>query len=176
MCRTPYWTPRGCTRPKKAQRLEQTETLVRALERFAEIALRDTGVDLTATVGAGAAGGLAGGLHAYLRAPIVSGVMWLLRQVDWQARLHEADCLITGEGQVDAQTLMGKGVGVLIQQAVALGKPVVVLAGRTGAGWEPLARLPRVQVYACTEVAPDLPPEEALAQATREAIHRKTTA
>jgi glycerate kinase len=162
--------------PQKGATPEQVGTLLRALERFAEIALRDTGVDLTATVGAGAAGGLAGGLHAYLRAPIVSGVMWLLRQVDWQARLHEADCLITGEGQVDAQTLMGKGVGVLIQQAVALGKPVVVLAGRTGAGWEPLARLPRVQVCACTEVAPDLPPEEALAQATREAIHRKTTA
>ena len=96
--------------------------------------------------------------------------MWLLRQVDWQARLHAADCLITGEGQVDAQTLMGKGVGVLIQQAVALGKPVVVLAGRTGAGWEPLARLPGVQVYTCTEHAPNLPPEEALAQTTREAI------
>jgi len=156
--------------PQKGATPEQVETLVRALERFAEVALRDTGIDLTTVVGAGAAGGLAGGLHAYLRAPIVSGVMWLLRHVDWQARLHAADYLITGEGQVDAQTLMGKGVGVLIQQAVALGKPVVVLAGRTGAGWEPLAHLPGVQVYTCTEVAPDLPPEEALAQTTREAI------
>ena len=162
--------------PQKGATPEQVGTLLRALERFAEIALRDTGVDLTATVGAGAAGGLAGGLHAYLRAPIVSGAMWLLRQVDWEARLRRADCLITGEGQVDAQTLMGKGVGVLIQQAVALGKPVIVLAGRKGAGWEPLARLPRVQVYACAEVAPDLPPEEALAQTTREATHRKATA
>jgi glycerate kinase len=162
--------------PQKGATPEQVETLVRALERFAEVALRDTGIDLTTVVGAGAAGGLAGGLHAYLRAPIVSGVMWLLRHVDWQARLHAADCLITGEGQVDAQTLMGKGVGVLIQQAVALGKPVVVLAGRTGAGWEPLAHLPGVQVYTCTEHAPNLPPEESLAQATREAFSRNTTA
>jgi glycerate kinase len=156
--------------PQKGATPEQVGALMRALERFAEIALRDTGIDLTATVGAGAAGGLAGGLHAYLRAPIVSGVMWLLRQVDGETRLRQADCLITGEGQVDAQTLMGKGVGVLIQQAVALGKPVIVLAGRKGAGWEPLAHLPRVQVYACTEVAPDLSPEDALAQTTREAI------
>ena len=160
--------------PQKGATPEQVGTLLRALERFAEIALRDTGVDLTATIGAGAAGGLAGGLHAYLRAPIVSGVMWLLRQVDWEMRLRQADCLITGEGQVDAQTLMGKGVGVLIQQAVALGKPVVVLAGRTGAGWEPLVRLPRVQVYACTEVAPNLPPEEALAQTTLESMREFT--
>jgi len=162
--------------PQKGATPEQVETLVRALERFAEVALRDTGIDLTTVVGAGAAGGLAGGLHAYTRAPIVSGVMWLLRQVDWQARLHAADCLITGEGQVDAQTLMGKGVGVLIQQAVALGKPVVVLAGRKGAGWEPLAHLPGVQVYTCTERAPNLLPEEALAQTTREAFSRNTTA
>lgn len=161
--------------PQKGATPEQVETLAHALERFAEVALRDTGIDLTATVGAGAAGGLAGGLHAYLRAPIVSGIMWLLRQVDWDARLHASDCLITGEGQVDAQTLMGKGVGVLIQQAVARGKSVVVLAGRTGAGWEPLARLPGVQVYACTELAPNLPPENALAHTTREALSRNTT-
>jgi len=161
--------------PQKGATHEQTATLVRALERFAEVALRDTGIDLMATVGAGAAGGLAGGLHAYTRAPMVSGIMWLLRQVDWDARLHAAGCLITGEGQVDAQTLMGKGVGVLIQQAVALGKPVVVLAGRTGAGWEPLARLPGVRVYACAELAPDLPPEDALAHTTQDALCRNTT-
>lgn len=155
--------------PQKGATPEQVETLVRALERFAEIAARDTGIDLPTTLGAGAAGGLAGGLHAYLRAPIVSGVMWLLRQVNWEARLQATDCLITGEGQVDAQTLMGKGVGVLIQQAVAYGKPVWVLAGRKGAGWEPLARLPRVHVYACAELAPNLPPADALAQTTREA-------
>ncbi|BCW95713.1 MAG: glycerate kinase [Fimbriimonadales bacterium] len=159
--------------PQKGATPEQVETLTRALERFAEIALRDTGIDLTTTLGAGAAGGLAGGLHAYLRAPIVSGVMWLLRHVDWDARLQAADCLITGEGQVDAQTLMGKGVGVLIQQAVASGKPVLALAGRTGAGWEPLGSLPRVRVYACAELAPDLPPADALAQTTREAVSRE---
>lgn len=162
--------------PQKGATPEQVETLARALEHFATIAQRDTRIDLTRELGAGAAGGLAGGLHAFLRAPIVSGIMALLRQVDWDARLHAADCLITGEGQVDAQTLMGKGVGVLIQQAVALGKPVIVLAGRTGAGWEPLARSPRVQVYACTDIAPNRSPEDALAQTTREALSRHTTA
>ncbi|MGQ9657010.1 MAG: glycerate kinase, partial [Fimbriimonadales bacterium] len=162
--------------PQKGATPEQVETLARALERFAAIVQRDTRIDLTTMVGAGAAGGLAGGLHAFLRAPIVSGITALLRQMDWDARLHAADYLITGEGQVDAQTLMGKGVGVLIQQAVALGKPVIVLAGRTGAGWEPLARLPRVQVYACTDIAPDRPPQDALAQTTREALRRHATA
>jgi glycerate kinase len=43
--------------PQKGATPEQVETLVRALERFAAVALRDTGIDLTALVGAGAAGG-----------------------------------------------------------------------------------------------------------------------
>lgn len=153
--------------PQKGATPEQVALLEHGLRQFAELVRRDSGLDLLTLIGAGAAGGLAGGLHALLRAPIVSGIQWLLNQIGWQARLAQADCLITGEGQVDAQTLMGKGVGILVQQAVAQGKPVIVLTGRKGAGWETLANLPSVRVHACTEVAPGAPPHEALAQATR---------
>ncbi|MFN3689524.1 MAG: glycerate kinase, partial [Fimbriimonadales bacterium] len=138
--------------PQKGATPDQVETLVRGLERLASVVLRDSGVELRTVLGAGAAGGLAGGLHACLHAPIVSGIAWLLKHIGWEPRLAQADCLITGEGQVDAQTLMGKGVGVLIQHAVAFGKPVVILAGRKGEGWEAVAQLPRVQIYACNEV------------------------
>ncbi|MFN4033086.1 MAG: glycerate kinase [Fimbriimonadales bacterium] len=157
--------------PQKGATPDHVETLVQGLERLATVVLRDSGVDLRTVLGAGAAGGLAGGLHACLHAPIVSGIAWLLKHIDWDTRLAQADCLITGEGQVDAQTLMGKGVGVLIQQAVALGKPVMVLAGRKGEGWEAVAQLPRVQIYACSEIAPDLPPAESLQKAAATAIH-----
>ncbi|MCX7992398.1 MAG: glycerate kinase [Fimbriimonadales bacterium] len=162
----------GVYGPQKGATPEQVELLKQGLQRLAEIALRDTGIDLLAMPGAGAAGGLAGGLYAYLHAPIVSGVMWLLRHIDWDRRLEQADYLITGEGQVDAQTLMGKGVGILIQQAVALGKPVLVLAGRKGAGWEALARMPRVQIYACAETAPDLTPAESLAVTAHKTVEQ----
>jgi glycerate kinase len=160
--------------PQKGASPEQVELLARGLERLAEIALRDTGIDLHTTLGAGAAGGLAGGLHAYLNAPIVSGIAWLLNRIRWEERLAQADCLITGEGQVDAQTLMGKGVGILIQHAVAMGKPVIVLAGRKGEGWEAIARLPNVAVYACTEIAPNLPPKEALWETAATALQAGT--
>ncbi|MFN7017576.1 MAG: glycerate kinase, partial [Fimbriimonadales bacterium] len=148
----------------------QVETLAQGLEQLATVALRDRRIDLRTVLGAGAAGGLAGGLHAYLHAPIVSGIAWLLKHIGWDTRLAQADCLITGEGQVDAQTLMGKGVGVLIQQAVALGKPVMVLTGRKGAGWEAVANLPGVRLFACAEVAPDMPPAESLQRAAATAL------
>ncbi|MCS7300718.1 MAG: glycerate kinase [Fimbriimonadales bacterium] len=156
--------------PQKGATPEQVATLTRGLERLAEVALRNRGIDLLTVPGAGAAGGLGGGLHAYLNAPLVSGVAWLLEHIDWQTRLARADYLITGEGQVDAQTLMGKGVGVLVQHAVALGKPVVALTGRKGVGWDAVANLPKVHLLACAEIAPDLPPADALAQTAKHAI------
>jgi len=155
--------------PQKGATPEQVAQLEHGLQQLAAVAQRERGVDLLSTLGAGAAGGLAGGLHAYLDAPIVSGIMWLLRHIEWDARLQRVECLITGEGQVDAQTLMGKGVGVLIQQAVALGKSVIVLAGRVGAGGETLARLPRVQLLAVSALIPNLPPADALARAVAHA-------
>ncbi len=155
--------------PQKGATPEQVAQLALGLERLADIVLRDTGIELRTVLGAGAAGGLAGGLHAYLDAPIVSGIMWLLKHINWNRRLADADYLITGEGQVDAQTLMGKGVGILIQQAVAQGKPVIVIAGRKGAGWEAVARLPGVRLFACSEVAPALSPADSL-QATAKVV------
>ncbi|OYT68481.1 MAG: glycerate kinase, partial [Armatimonadetes bacterium CP1_7O] len=156
--------------PQKGASPQQVEQLIQGLEQLAAVAQRETGADLHTILGSGAAGGLAGGLHAYLNAPIVSGIAWLLKHIRWDALLSDADCLITGEGQVDAQTLMGKGVGILIQHAVALGKPVIVLAGRKGEGWDTVARLPKVHLYACAEIAPDLPPREALRNTATHAI------
>lgn len=160
--------------PQKGATPAHVELLTHGLERLAEIVKRDKGIDLHTTIGAGAAGGLGGGLHAYLNAPIVSGIAWLLKQIGWETRLTQADCLITGEGQVDAQTLMGKGVGILIQNAVAMGKPALLLAGRKGEGWEAIAHLPRVRVFACAEVAPNLPPKEALRETATTALQAGT--
>ncbi len=150
---------------QKGANAEQIALLEAGLERFRQVAQRERGIDLLYRVGSGSAGGMAGGLSAYLNAPIVSGTAWLLKQIGWGERLQRADLLITGEGQVDQQTLMGKGVGMLVQQAVSLGIPVWLVAGRKGEGWEPLARLPKARLTTCAECAPDLSPAQALVEA-----------
>jgi glycerate kinase len=132
---------------------EQVEQLLHGLQRFAEIALRDTGLDLMDCLGTGAAGGLAGGLEAYLHAFIKPGASWLMRCIRLPERLDRVDCVITGEGQVDAKTMMGKSVVRLVVYALIQRKQVVVLAGRKGPGWQRLACLPNVKVVSTRPTA-----------------------
>jgi glycerate kinase len=46
-----------------------------------------------------------------------------------ERRIKDADLVITAEGAMDAQTLMGKGVGVIAEAAAHAGKPCLCLAG-----------------------------------------------
>ncbi len=148
--------------PQKGATPEQVEVLEQNLYSWGTLIERTFGVSVLHVPGAGSAGGMGGGLYGVLGAPLVSGTAWLLRQIGWEARLRRADYLLTGEGQVDSQTLMGKGVGMVIQQAIVEGKPVIVLAGRRGKGAEALERLPQVRVCYLAEQFPTLPPVEGL--------------
>jgi glycerate kinase len=47
-----------------------------------------------------------------------------------EQRIERADLVITGEGSVDASSLMGKGVGQVLGLAARHDKPVIVLGGR----------------------------------------------
>ena len=51
--------------------------------------------------------------------------------------LERADLVITGEGALDQQTLMGKGVGELALMSRDMGKPCVAIAGTLGPGIAP---------------------------------------
>lgn len=148
--------------PQKGATPEQVQLLDEGLRRFAEAAEHDLGVDLTRLEGAGAAGGLAAGLVAGLGASLTSGIRLLLDRTGWEARLQHSDVLVTGEGRIDAQTRMGKGVGVLIEQVAALNKPVWLLAGSRGEGWETVANLPGIRLYVSSEMFPHTTPAEAL--------------
>lgn len=112
--------------------------------------------------GGGAAGGLGAGLAVGLGAELVSGIEWLFAQTDWNARVELADLIITGEGRVDSQTWMGKGVGIIVQQMVQMGKQVWILSGSRGEGWEKVSELPGARLWVCSDHFPDLSPYDAL--------------
>ncbi len=80
--------------------------------------------------GAGAAGGIAFGLMAGAGAELLSGSALVSDWLDLEARLAAADLVLTGEGSFDASSWGGKGPGVLVERALALGKPAHVFAGR----------------------------------------------
>lgn len=148
--------------PQKGANPQQVRLLNEGLRRFAETAKRDLGVDLSRMKRAGAAGGLTAGLRAGLKAVLTSGTQTLLKRFGFEDRLSQADVLVTGEGRIDAQTGMGKGVGILILHAAIACEQVWVLPGSVGEGWEAVTDLPAVRVYAASELFPHTPPYEAL--------------
>lgn len=108
---------------------KQVELLSRRLERLAQLYEDTYGVDVRELPGAGAAGGLAGGLAA-IGASLVPGFELVADAIDLAARMEGADLVVTGEGFLDEQSFAGKAVGGVLELAAEAGNvPVLVIAG-----------------------------------------------
>ncbi len=97
------------------------EALGRRLVDVAARYRRDTGVDVTTVPGAGAAGGLAGGLVA-LGARIEPGFDFVAGLVGLAGRMERADLVVTGEGHLDPPSFHGKVPGGVLELARARGR------------------------------------------------------
>src|SRR5205823_5956396 len=84
-----------------------------ALGQLAKVYKRQFGRDLAKISGAGAAGGLGFGLMAFADAKLANGFELFAKHSNLLAHIRSADLVITGEGTIDQQTFMGKGVGQL---------------------------------------------------------------
>lgn len=126
----PFYGPMGAARifgPQKGASPQEVEILDRRMQAMAEETLRETGLDLQAFPGAGAAGGLSGAMAAYLGARMRSGVDGVLDLIGFDKAVKNADLILTGEGKSDAQTLQGKApLGVLRR---SIGIPVALVSG-----------------------------------------------
>ena len=118
--------------PQKGATPAMVETLDNALRRFAEIVRLDLGVDVESLAGSGAAGGLGGGLVAFLGGELRTGVDIILDTVDLESELADADLVLTGEGALDYQTVYNKAPVGVATRAVRHGVPVVAIAGTLG--------------------------------------------
>jgi glycerate kinase len=104
--------------PQKGATPDQVQVL---RERLAELVVPDL-------PGAGAAGGLAGGLAA-IGARLVPGFDLVAERVGLQERLAATDLVVTGEGLVDATSSTGKVVGRVLERARAARIDALVVAG-----------------------------------------------
>lgn len=133
--------------PQKGASAADVELLDRALTRFADVVARDLGAEIRDVPGAGAAGGLAGGLQAFLGARLRSGARTVMDAAGFDAKLREADLVVTGEGSFDEQSLRGKVPGAVLEAAARVGVRAVVLCGRADAA----ATLPGLEVRSMVE-------------------------
>ena len=118
--------------PQKGASAAEVKLLRRRLERLADMYAAEHGVDVTELPGAGAAGGLAGGLAA-LGGQIVEGFDVVAEETRLTERLEGVDLVVTGEGRLDAESFDGKVVGGVADLAERLGVAVVAVVGEVAA-------------------------------------------
>ena len=131
--KNPLLGENGATRvfgPQKGATKNDIDILERALTTLADVVAKEFGFDYRNEPGAGAAGGLGFGLMSFCGAKIRPGFDVVAEAVGLEAKIKDADIVITGEGSLDRQTLEGKTPAGVARLARKLGKPVFAIVGR----------------------------------------------
>lgn len=122
--------------PQKGATTADVSRLDDALSRLADLAAEALGEDHRDLPGAGAAGGMGFAARAFLGAKLRPGIELVMEQAGFEDLLSDADLVITGEGQLDGQSMAGKTPVGIARAAHRRGVPVIVLCGRLAPGWQ----------------------------------------
>ena len=115
---------------QKGVKEEELNFLDVAMYHYADATAECTGKDYRKYPGAGAAGGLAFAFLSYLpHAELVSGSELMIRTIGLEKKLEGADLVVTGEGRIDDQTVMGKVPVGVAKLAKKHHLKVIALAG-----------------------------------------------
>ncbi|MGA9078180.1 MAG: glycerate kinase [Acidimicrobiales bacterium] len=131
--------------PQKGADPDSVLRLERRLAAQAELVRERFAVDIGIVPGAGAAGGLAGGLWA-AGARIEPGFEFVARHVGLAGRVAAADLVVTAEGRLDRTSFEGKVVGGVLAEAERRHVPAVVVAGQVDRGALDLSPAPIVEL------------------------------
>lgn len=115
--------------PQKGATEEDVDRLDESLSKFKESVENELEGEWSEIEGAGAAGGLGFGLVAFCGAKIESGIEKILGLIELKQELEEADLVITGEGQMDGQSVGGKAPVGVAKLAKQQGVPVAAIVG-----------------------------------------------
>ena len=132
-----------------------TESELDAMEagmaHYASVLARASGRSVEKIAGAGAGGGIAVPLLAFANAEIVSGINAVLAAVGFDEAIRGADAILTGEGKIDRQSLLGKAISGVVRAAGSV--PVYAFVGRLGDAKERLLPLGLREIYAVRDIA-----------------------
>lgn len=128
----PLCGPLGATYiygPQKGATEDNLKELEAGMRNYAVLTKEYTGKDYSEHPGAGAAGGLGFCFLAYLKGQLMPGIEMVMKAVNLEEEIKEADYVITGEGRLDGQSGMGKAPVGVAALAKKYHKKVIAFAG-----------------------------------------------
>lgn len=136
-----YGTQKGATEEIKAQ-------LNNYIDNYCNIIENKYNIDLKKLKYGGAAGGFSAGLYPFFNIEYSKGIDYILKLIDFDTYVKNADLIITGEGRVDNQTLDGKVISGVLKHAKE--KPVIIVGGSVTEDGYKLAKK-NVKVFSLSE-------------------------
>lgn len=133
--KNPLCGEEGCSAvfgPQKGATPDMVAKMDKALSRYAALTEKQTGKRTANAHGAGAAGGLGFAFLSYLNAELKPGITLVIEKTGLEEKIKDADLVITGEGRLDGQSVMGKAPVGVAAVAKKYGKPVIALSGCVG--------------------------------------------
>lgn len=137
----PLYGEKGCSYifgPQKGATPEMVELMDGWMENYAKITeeyFADSKTQLGKFnydpnyPGCGAAGGLGFAFRTFLHGKLEPGISIVLEEIGIENQIKNADIVITGEGRLDGQTVMGKAPIGIARLAKKYGKPVLAFSG-----------------------------------------------
>ena len=123
---------KGCSRIYGPQKGADEDMIVRMdawLDRYADIAKSVNPDSDKNYPGTGAAGGMGFAFMTFLGGKLKNGIKLILEKTHLEDYVKDADIVITGEGRLDSQTVMGKVPVGVAETAKKYGKPVIAFSG-----------------------------------------------
>lgn len=108
---------------------EQKDQIDEAMRHYADVTKESLDCDFADCEGAGAAGGLGYAFLSYLAGELIPGVELILQATGLEEKMKNADVVVTGEGRLDAQTVMGKAPAGVAALAKKYNAKVIAFAG-----------------------------------------------
>ena len=128
----PLCGDQGCSAiygPQKGATPDMIREMDGWLAHFAEVAKETYDNADPEVPGTGAAGGLGFAFLTFMNAVLESGIKIVLEETHLEDYVKDADIVVTGEGRLDGQTVMGKAPIGVANAAKKFGKPVIGFAG-----------------------------------------------
>lgn len=115
--------------PQKGADEKTVQLLDDGVKAICELLKDGYGVDLSTLSGGGAAGAMGAGMVAFFNSELKMGIKTVLETVKFNEIIKDADVIFTGEGKIDSQSLRGKVVIGVANEALKSGVPVIAIVG-----------------------------------------------